>query len=295
VRRTIRIQALLVSVLGLLALAGCRRAEPPVARMMADPVQIDLAHGRAVPLELRWELTDRLQESPVRPLVFVHLLDDHEGVVRTFDHAFPEPWEPGATVRYDLPLYHSAIAPSLAPGDYRLTVGLYDGARRRWALATEGAEIARNEYVVAQVRVPGTAPQGPRVGFAGDWHPVEPGGDRQVVARRWLSAAGAIELQDIPPRGGQLRLVLYLPEPGEGTRLVAEVGDTPAVGVFADCGGFEARLVGGGPGELALPIPPGTEQCSVHLQPTAYLVELETLRRLSVAVEQLAWQEPSGG
>jgi hypothetical protein len=281
--------------LGLLVTVACRRpAEPPVARLVVDPAHLELTHGTMVPLELRWEILAPLgDEGPddLRPLVFIHLVDEVEGLQRTFDQPFPGAWEPGRTVRQTVHLYHSAIAPAIAPGDYILRVGLYDGARRRWALAAEGGDRDRLHYHLATVRATVPSTPAPRYGFEGEWLPVEPGGDRQAVARRWLAGAGELELESVPAEGGRLWLMLVLPDAVEGTRLVLEKGEVPSVTITSDCGGFEAHLVGAGPREVSIPIPAGSDRCTVSLAPGHYLVELETLRRLAVAVDQLAWQE----
>jgi hypothetical protein len=286
----------LVLCLGLLASVGCRPGdEPPVARVVASPAVLELDYGRMEPLELRWEMLAPLaegEEGP-EPLVFVHLIDEREGRLprRTFDHRFPSGWEPGRTVTHTVHLYNSAIAPAIAPGEYRLRVGLYDGSERRWPLAAERGDSQRRHYDVATVRSRVPESSSPRFHFSGEWLPAEPGGDRQTVARRWLTGAGGIEISDLPSTGGRLWMMLFLPEAVEGTRLVLEKGDAPSLGISADCSGFEAHLVGTGVRELSIPTPADVETCTVTLEPGHHVIELETLRRLAVSLEQLAWQE----
>src|SRR6185503_12304723 len=135
--------------------AGCRRAPEPVAKLTLTSKQLDFPHGRLVPLELRWEPSQPLPSLPgPSPLVFVHLLDAQGNVARTFDHPLAGRWQPGSPIVDRVPMYHSAIGPALPPGDYRLTVGLYDGKDKRFALTVDGEMLKRQEYVVAQVKVP---------------------------------------------------------------------------------------------------------------------------------------------
>ncbi|HVS01470.1 MAG TPA: hypothetical protein VMT16_01760 [Thermoanaerobaculia bacterium] len=340
----LRLMALGTILAAAVGVTGCAREQEAVARLVVDTARLDLTHGRVMPVDLRWEILRPLEQRATEPLVFVHLLDAEGVVVRTYDHAFPEPWESGARVIDRLHLVHSAIAPALPPGAYRLTVGLYDGSSHRWPLVVEGPEVGRQEYVVAQVDVPALDPEGPRFTFSEGWLPVEPGTDRQTVARRWLTGDGGITVVGLEGPA-QVWLVLQIPVPTPGLRLAMEDGAVePSVRLVSDCSGFAATLSGVGFHQLTIPVgdsvagsgaaprqsgaadegvdspspeggaaeaaadpgptAAGTEGegeaaapagCSIRFDANYTLVDMETLRKLSVGLEQLGWQRDGGG
>jgi hypothetical protein len=271
------------------ALAGCRRSAEPVARLTVTQRQIQLPHGSMVPLELKWQPTVALPAGTT-PLVFVHLLDAQGGVARTFDHPFPGRWITGETIVDQVPLYHSAIGPALPPGDYRLSVGLYDGKEKRFALDVEGEERGRQEYVVAQVRAPELSTSAPALTFSPEWQAPEPGGDRQAVARRWLSGDGSLEVAKLTPPA-RLWMLLRIPKVEPPLRMLLDPGATVAtVGVSANCGsGFSADVSGEGFHQLAVPVAaPGP--CKVGFDTNYAVVEMGTGRKLSLGLEQVGWE-----
>ena len=111
-------------------------------------------------------------------------------MVRTFDHPFPQRWREGTPVSYDLKLYQSAMAPPLPPGKYQVTLGLYGKDGKRWAARRPGRaggarRVQGRRGRGAERQTPARASPSPRPGWT-----VEPGGDRQVLARRWLVEPG---------------------------------------------------------------------------------------------------------
>src|SRR5688500_20328719 len=48
-------------------------------------------------------------------------------------------------------------------------LGLYDGQKKRFALTVEGEELKRQEYVVAQVKVPEVSTSAPAFAFSPEW------------------------------------------------------------------------------------------------------------------------------
>ena len=272
----------------ILVVTACGRPPEPVARLVADPRRVELGAGRVAELALRFEILRPL-DTPARPLVFVHLRSAGGEVVRTFDHPLPAVWDVESVVVDELRLYHSALGPPLPPGSYALTVGIYDGGSRRWALAVEGDESDRMEYRVAEVVVPEASPV-PVYTFSEGWQSASRGTDAQVVARRWLVEDGEITLSEVPGPG-RLWMSIFVPEPGGRLRLLAEDEATePAVRVTSGCSGFAARLAGFGAHEVAVPVTAVDGSCRVTLDASFHLVEMETLTRRSLALEQLGWE-----
>ncbi len=274
----------------LLVLAACGRTSQPVARLTTAEHQLEFPHGRMVPLELRWE-PSRPLPAGARPVAFVHLVDAQGNVVRTFDHDLPGKWATGQTLVDRVALYHSAIGPALPPGPYRLVVGLYDGKETRFSLRVESAaELHHQEYVLAQVTVPEVSPTAPAFTFSSEWLAPEPGGDRQAVARRWLSGDGTLELRGLGPPA-RVWMLLRIPAVEPPLRLVLEPGMTQAIAhVTADCGGaFSADVAGEGFHELTVPVR-ASEPCRVAFDTNYSVVEMGTGRKLSLALEQLGWQ-----
>src|SRR6185295_14991693 len=234
-------KALLPIALAAAALtAACGGKHTPVARVEVEPHQVPLPFSQVRTVHLTWTPTAALDGE--QPTVFVHLLDDRRKVVRTFDHAFPQRWREGAPVSYDVKLYQSALAPPLPAGKYGLTLGLYAKDGKRWALDGLGEPVARDEYRAGEVEVP---PQKPhlRFAFSNTWLPAEPGGDKQVLARRWMAERAAIRL--LNQRGpGTVWMVVKIPETNEPDyKLVLDPGATaPSVMAVGSCGGTETNL-----------------------------------------------------
>jgi hypothetical protein len=280
----------------LVSAARCHRPPPVAGRLEAQPRSMSLPYPWLANLRLTWTPAAESAEgggTPAEPLVFLHLLDAKREVLRTFDHPFPEHWSAGTPVTYDVKVYQSALAPPLDPGRYRLSIGLYDRGGKRWTLEGLGKPIGRQEYLAAEVEVP-PQPAGPRFAFSAAWLPVEAGGDRQVVARRWLSEqAGEIQVNAIPGPG-TLWLAFRIP-PGDGTaeKLVFHdpASNAPAAVVRGTCGAVETAISGPGPHEVEMPVDgPGPDgSCRISLLPNFHLVAADRPQPRSVALENAAW------
>lgn len=275
--------------------AGCGGEHTPVARVQVEPQQVRLPFSQAQALRLTWTPTAALDGE--QPTVFVHLLDNRGKVVRTFDHAFPQRWREGSPVSYDVKLYQSAMAPPLPAGKYSLTLGLYGKDGKRWALDGLGEPVARDEYKAGDIEAPDQRPN-PRFLFSPNWQPPEPGGDRQVLARRWMAERAVVRLGH--QRGaGTVWMVVRIPEPkSPDYKVVLEPGaSAPAVRVLGSCGGTEANLTG--PGlheiELAMEPPPKGGFCRVLLSSNFLLEPTAVGRKRSVSLENIAWIPRGGG
>lgn len=285
-------------VLAAVVLAGCERTpDRPVARLAATPVEVTLGHPASAPLDLAWQPLAPLGEVDGELRVFVHLLDGDGEIARTFDHRYPFPWEVGRPQRHRLELYQSALGPPLPAGDYTLVAGLYDGAGRRWALDTTREEVGRREYLLASVRVEGgaagAAGAAPELGFAGGWLPLEPGGDRQILGRRWTTGDAAIGV-GMPRTAGELVLSLTIVEPPSGIELRLDEGaPQPAVRVTSDCDGSSHHLAGIGSHEITVSVG-ARAVCQVVLDPSFELVWPEGPPR-AATLENLYWRAAGSG
>ena len=305
---------------GLAVFAGCGGEEAePVARLVAEPMELTVAYGTYAGLSLAWTPVAELEGASGDARVFLHLLDEDGELARTFDHDVPGPWSVGEERSYRVPVYQSLLAPPLPPGQYALTAGLYDGENNRWPLDFEGERVGRHEYQVAAVEVPARGAELPAVQFSPTWSPTLAGADRQVVAYRWLAGEGAIGLLEVPEdgtlwmvlripgdqEGGATRRLLPVMEEGEGEEegqdpAAGAEGEAPApappgeprVSVTASCSGFEAQVSGEGRHDLEVPITGGSD-CAVTLSPN-YTVESRAGEGRTVLLEILAWR-PSGG
>lgn len=278
-----------------MALAGCDPTPPePVARLTVSPAQVELAYPWSAVFSVDWELTAPLAPSSSDPTqaaqVFVHLLDAAGAVVRTYDHPLPFSWSPGERRRSSIEVWQSALAPPLPPGDYDLTVGLYDvGTGRRWALSTEGEAVDEREYRVARVRVPSAgADPGVDFGFRGAWQ-IHEGSDRQVLARRTLRNDGAIDITGLQGPV-QLQLGLFVPEPtGAGRTVLLAGAERAELRVSSPCADEEEVLDTPGYHRVALTLrPPANRRCTVLLEPSFVLVTLDSLDRRSASLERLS-------
>jgi len=275
--------------------AGCDGEPPrPVGLLSVTPAEVVLAWPETSTLTARWEATAPLADGTDGSAgsegarVFVHLLDEAGSVARTFDHALPFDWHAAEAHGSSIELWQSALAEPLPPGDYRLTVGLYDpGDGHRWPLETDAPAVDDGEYAVATVVVPPASP-GPGLAFEGSWWPAEPGADRQVLARRWLKESGRVVVSDL--RGpARLGFALRIPEPGAGGRLVLREGATrPVVAVSSSCATGPVSVEGPGEHRVALELHPGEDgRCVVDLAASFAVVDLETLRSRSAGLERL--------
>lgn len=281
----------LAALLAVLCLAACGSPpEDPVGTVSAEPDEFQLPHGHAQEVHLSFTSTAELGSDAEGVVVFVHLLDQDGEVVLTADHPLDAAWTPGEAIDDRFLLYHSALAPALASGDHRLTIGLYRGDQR-WAL-DGGEEVARREYAVAEVRVPIELP-GPDFTFSDAWTPPSLGSDRQITARRWLTGAGTVTVAEIPA-DGRLALEVELPEPSDVRKLVLEEGeDSRRLVIAASCPDSSAEpttheLTTAGRHRLMIPLAAGPG-CELAFEPNHNLVDVQTFKPVVLSLEQLAF------
>jgi hypothetical protein len=282
----------LIAIAALLP-ASCSKPVP-VAQVEVDPRLVQLPFSQVQTVHLTWTPSASIGDE--KPTVFVHLLDSKQKMVRTFDHPFPQRWREGAPVSYDLKLYQSAMAQPLTPGKYQAVLGLYGKKGKRWPLSGLGGAAGRDEYKAFEVQVPSSDPR-PRFAFSPTWMDVEPGGDLQVVARRWLVDRGAIRLVDQHAPGTVWMVVQIPPTNPSDYRMVLDEGaSTPSVTIHGNCGCPETGITG--PGlhevELSLDAPPPGDFCHLLLSASFALEPLNPAgKRRSASLENIAW-EPGG-
>jgi hypothetical protein len=259
--------------------------------------EFELPHRRFVTLDLSWRVREPLVGRQGQLSVFVHLLDEPGSVVRTFDHPWPGSWQAGSRIDDRVNLHQSAVAPPLEPGTYALTVGLHDSEGHRWPLITRGELVDRYEYQIANVRVPAESDSEPMFQFSPEWLDSEPGRDRQVLARRWLTGAGHLRATGLG-HPGELWLRLLLPSAGGQQEMVlAETTLQQGAVVHSDCGDVEIRLAGAGSHDVLLPIAPDgdSDSCAIEITPNFYLLELESGERRAISLEGLAFRNAGPG
>jgi len=282
--------AALLALLAPLALAGCGSDEP-VGGIKAEPAAVRLVYPQPVPVRLTWTPSAAVDSDTGKLLVFAHLISAPKQIVRTFDHPFPQAWTPGKPVSYTLDLGQSALVPPLAPGRYRLTVGLYDGERHRWPLS--GAEaVASKEYAVADVEVPAGRPASPSFRFSETWGAPEKTGDSQTVLRRWVDKPSTIAVEGAP-MAGAVRLTLRIPEVQQqgGERLLLDPGYArPIVAIDSTCDGKPHPVHGFGPHTVEIPVAAG-QACQITVDPRFAVARTDTVTPRSPAfLEELLWK-----
>lgn len=281
--------------LALLVLPSCSHEGAAVGALAVSRTSLILPFPERTDLTVSWTPQHRLQnlEPPLR--VFVHLRGAGGEILRTFDHPFPAPWEPGRVVQYDVALFQSALGPPLPPGSYDLTMGLYDAAGRRWAVNAPGELVARDEYRVAAVVVPMAMPPVPHFVADAGWGLVEAGGGAQILGRRWLTRSGHMALQGIQSDGSVWMRLIVAAASGESQQLVLDPGaDQQAVRISTSCGPGEEYLTGGGPHEVRLAIEleghdSAQQPCDIRFDANFQVVDLETLKRRVLQLEILSW------
>jgi len=276
-----------------LAALGCGDKAPAVATLEVTPHAVRLSYPEVRMLHLNWQPSAALEGSTAQPLVFLHLRDAKNQVVRTFDHPFPQKWQEGTPVAYDTKIFQSLLAPPLPPGKYKLTAGLYEG-KTRWPLGGLGEKVDKREYSAVDVEVPAGA-TGPSFAFSPTWLPLEEGGDRYVLARRWLNGSGVIGIRDVKETGA-VWMLLRIPsgnEPNE--QLQVQNGGVPSVLVRGNCGGAEVSLSGPGMHELEIPVEavPANGVCRILLTSNFTITSSVTGQVRSVSLENAAWEPAS--
>ena len=287
---------LLALPLCLLACGGEDNA-PPVAQVEISPKQAKLGFPEMQAFQVTWNPSAELEGLSSEPMVFVHLIDENREVVRTFDQPLPQQWRAGTPMTDEIKIYQSQLAPPLSPGKYTLTLGLYEG-KKRWPLGGLGETVDDREYAAAEVEVPQES-AAPKVVFSPQWLPVEPGADRQVLVRRWLSDKGAIRLEGVRAPGSLWMVVRIPPIDPANERLELEgTASSPGVLVRGSCGGFEMSVSGPGSHEIEVPVEPSANGvCRVSLNPNYLIVSAASGQRRSVSLENLAWfpgERPAG-
>jgi hypothetical protein len=284
----------LIPILGLVA---CGPSDPPVAGLRVEPDELRLPFPGVVGIELSWAMELPLDGLEGQPLVFVHLVDEHGDVVRTFDHPLDFDWQPGQSHEYGIRLYQSALAPPLDPGTYGLTLGLYDSTGHRWPLEVDGREAGKNEYRVAEVEVGAELENTPMFFFSPTWLHLESGMDAQVVARRWLGdAEGTIRVTECP-ESGKIWMLIRIPsgEASSSQLVLDDEASLPEVRITSTCGLEEICVSGAGFHEIEISLSPADkellEECELRLQPNFKLVEDNSMTQRSMALEVLAWAE----
>lgn len=283
-----------IAVIAAVALAGCAK-KTPVGRVEIEPRLVTLPFSQVRTVRVTWTPSAALGDE--RPTVFVHLLDGKRKVLRTFDHPFPGRWREGEPVANDLRLYQSALAEPLPPGKYQVTLGLYGKDGKRWPLDGLGEPQGRDEYDAFQVEVPNQNPS-PRFAFAPTWMDVEAGGDRQVLARRWLLNRAAFRLVDQREPGTVWMVLQIPPNTLSDYKMVLDEGaSTPSVLIRGNCGGTETSVTGPGLHEVEINVdaPPAGDFCHFVLSANFSLQPLiPTVKARSVSLENVAWI-PGGG
>ena len=295
-RRTLEMRNRTTSLLAttlLTLFVACEAPKTPVGALSVDSTQIDLAFPHYQALKVKIDMQAEL-DAGASPLMMVHVLDLSGVVVRTFDHALPQPWAPGQSQEYTIELYQSAMAPPLEPGTYQLTMGLFDPELGRWALTTGAEEVQDQEYAVANVEASQGSDSAPKFFFSPTWMATEAGTDVQVLGRRWLRSEGAIRLADIRA-AGIVRLDLRIQKPDDQLEdlVLSEGFDEVQLDVATTCSEQTWSLTGLGTHVVEVAVGMGPEAgdgCEIQLTPHYRVVTRRNLNTRSLALDLLAWR-----
>lgn len=272
---------------------GCSEPEPPPprARLGVEPASLELPFPEWRTVRLSWQ---RLESGPAPEglAAFVHLLDSDGELMRTFDQPLGAFAAGGDEIVQEVQLYQSFLGPPLEPGEYALTVGLYDRQGERWPLETAGESLGRFEYRAATVTVPPLSPEAPALTFSGAWLAPEPSDDKQILVRRWLAGSGEIRIQNLEVPGS-LWVRIHVPPPAEGRPLLPpDSAAPPTFEVTSDCSGVTRSFDPPGHHDFVIPVYPneGGEDCRVSLTPHySQLPDPPDSELRLAAVEIVAW------
>ena len=264
--------------------AACRGSGGPAGAVSFDPAVVHLGYPDHAVARLAWRPARALDRMHGKPVVFLHLLrqdKNDKSLVRTFDHALPDPWLPGRQQAYDVDLYQSALAEPLPPGRHVLSLGLYDDSwGYRWLLAAGGLEVGRREYQVATVDVTGPDPSAPRFSFSGEWLEPEAVPTRQVLARRCLRGPATLSVEDIRA-GGSLRLLWTVADPRG-----------PAIGLATTCAVGRSQILGTGNTWVSVRIQPDAAggSCQIRIDPSGQPSSEASPGLAAACLDVLAWR-----
>jgi hypothetical protein len=185
VRSQTRDRAVLLSVLlfvasGLAACGGSNEAGPPVATPSVTLNREQAPIGSPLTFNYKFAVS---QAIPGDYWVFVHVLDQNGERLWGDDHLPPVPtsaWKPGETVEYSRTVFIPNY-PYIGPAEVR--IGFYQpGNSERLVLA--GKEIARREYLVAQLEL---LPQSENVFliYKEGWHQAEVSSEDPTIEWQW--------------------------------------------------------------------------------------------------------------
>jgi hypothetical protein len=282
-RRTASI-AVLAAVL--VSAPACREKAEPVASLSVEPKDVRLPAGRATGWKLTWSPKAPLDDVEGKPRVFVHVLASDRNLLRTFDHPLAEEWAPWKAQSYEVDLYQSALAEPLSAGAYEVTAGLYDDASgKRWPLEVAGDEVGKREYRVGTLVVPADETGTPAYAFSGGWLDAEPGGSKQVLARRCARGEATIGVRGVASPGA---LVV-----GASVPKLASGAWGGAVAVTSSCSADRADVKGPELQWMHIPVAPSAAEpaCEVRFTP---IPPASGGNERSICVEVLAWR-PAGG
>lgn len=260
-----------------------------MATFASAPHRLVLPYPGFTKLEVRWTPKAPLTGAEGTVRVFVHLLSAPGEIARTFDHVLPARWRVGQEIDDEIDLYQSALGPPLPPGNYRLSIGLYDESGRRWHLAG-GEPVGREEYLAALVEVPPAGTKSPAFTFTGDWSTPEHGGDRQILARRWLQGKGEIGIEKLTaPATVLVGFEIPAATPGHDRMVFDGRSTAPTLFIESSCNGPQVSVSGHGLQWVHYAVEPaGHGGCILELTTNFKLVPNDGSPERSIALGALA-------